>query len=202
MTHRLSHFLIVALILSPLACTDDGPSDTGADDPGDSSGDGDGDSGDGDGDSGDGDGDSGDGDGDSGDGDGDSGDGDGDSGDGDGDPTEGIAEFAPVHELFVAQGCTAGYCHGANAAGLMMTDAATSYANIVDVPATMGVCDLTQRVVPGDPEQSILWMRVRPAALDGGMPCAVKMPNDGTDNGLSEADAQIVYDWIANGALP
>jgi hypothetical protein len=189
--------MVAALILSPIACTDEGTMDTGAED---TSGDGDGDAGDGDGDgdAGDGDGDAGDGDGDAGDGDGDGDAGDGD-GDGDGDPT---GEFAPVHELLVAQGCTAGYCHGAGAAGLTMTDAATSYAALVDVDATMAVCGLTKRVVPGDPDQSILWLRVRPAALDGGMPCAVKMPNDGTDNGLPEAEAQLVYDWIAGGALP
>jgi hypothetical protein len=82
-----------------------------------------------------------------------------------------------------------------------MTDAATSYANLVGVAATDAVCGLTQRVVAGEPEQSIMWMRARPAALDGGMPCAEKMPS-GSDNGLSEADAQILYDWILAGALP
>jgi hypothetical protein len=143
----------------------------------------------------------GDGDGDptTGDGDGD-GDGDPTTGDGDGDPTTGDGDFAEVHQLLVDQGCTAGYCHGANANGLTMTDAATAYMNLVGVDATDAVCGLTKRVVPGEPDQSIMWMRVRPAALDGGMPCAIKMP-DGSD-GLTEADAQIIYDWIAGGALP
>jgi hypothetical protein len=146
--------------------------------------------------------DPGDGDGDPTTGDGD-GDGDPTTGDGDGDPTgDGDGEIAAVLQLFVDQGCTAGYCHGAGANGLTMTDAANTHTNLVGVDATDAVCGLTKRVVAGEPEQSILWMRVRPAALDGGMPCAVKMPNDGTDNGLSEADAAIVYDWIAAGALP
>ena len=210
MTHRMSHRLLTALFLLPIGCNgEEGDDTTAAEDPGDSTGDGDGDpSGDGDGDpSGDGDGDpSGDGDGDPGDGDGDpSGDGDGDpsgDGDGDGDPTTGDGDFADVFQLMVDQGCTAGYCHGANAAGLTMTDPATSYANLVGVDATTAVCGLTQRVVAGDPEQSIMWLRVRPASMDGGMPCAVKMPNDGTDNGLGDADAQIIFDWITNGAMP
>jgi hypothetical protein len=62
------------------------------------------------------------------------------------------------------------------------------------------VCGLTKRVVPGEPDQSIMWMRARPLAMDMGNPCADKMPQ-GTD-GLGDADAQVVYDWIAGGALP
>jgi hypothetical protein len=198
MTHRLSWILAAGLAVAPIACNDDGNNETGADAPGDGDGDGS-TSGDGDGDpsTGDGDGEPGDGDGDPSTGDGD---GDPSTGDGDGDPTGGDGDFADVHQLLVDQGCTAGYCHGADANGLTMTDAATAYANLVGVAATDAVCGLTQRVVPGEPDQSIMWMRVRPAALDGGMPCAEKMP-DGTD-GLTEADAQIIYDWIAAGALP
>ena len=180
---------------SALACTDDGMSeDTSMDAPGDGDADSSSDTGDGDGD----------GDGDpSGDGDGDgdpSGDGDGDpSGDGDGD-TGGLAEFAEVYQILELQGCTAGYCHGAGQGGLTMTDAATSYMNLVGVDATTSVCGLQQRVVPGDPDQSIMWRRVRPLAMDMGMACADKMPQ-GTD-GLPDAEAQVVYDWIAGGALP
>jgi hypothetical protein len=198
MKHRLSSCLVLSLALVSTACTDDGGSDTSDTeetlchcdgttaeedtDPGTGDGDGDPTTGDGDGD---------------GDGDPTTGD-----GDGDGDPTTGDGDFADVYQLFVDEGCTAGYCHGADANGLTMTDEATTYMNLVGVAATTAVCGLTERVVAGEPDQSILWMRVRPAALDGGMPCAVKMPNDGTDNGLAEAEAQIVYDWIAGGALP
>jgi hypothetical protein len=195
MTHRLSYLFGLSLALAPIACTDDGNTDTGStttdsetlchcdattaeEDTDPTAGDGDGDPTTGDGD------------------------GDPTSGDGDGDPTTGDGSFAEVYQVFVEDGCTAGYCHGADANGLTMTDEATSYMNLVGVDATTATCDLTQRVVAGEPDQSILWMRVRPAALDGGMPCAIKMPNDGTDNGLPEADAQIVYDWIAAGALP
>ena len=45
-----------------------------------------------------------------------------------------------------------------------------------------------------------MWMKARPLAMDMGMPCADKMPQ-GSD-GLSDADGQVVYDWIAGGALP
>lgn len=108
--------------------------------------------------------------------------------------------FTEVYEsVIVGQGCTAGYCHGGMAGGLELTDEATSYANLVEVDATMAACGLTQRVVPGAPEQSILWMRVRPAAEDMGMACAPKMPQGSM--GLSDADATLVKEWIAGGAL-
>lgn len=108
--------------------------------------------------------------------------------------------FTEVYEtVIVGQGCTAGYCHGGMAGGLELTDEATSYANLVEVEATMAACGLTQRVVPGAPEQSILWMRVRPAAEDMGMACAPKMPQGSM--GLAEADATLVKEWIAGGAL-
>jgi hypothetical protein len=112
----------------------------------------------------------------------------------------GAPSFTEVYEsVIVGQGCTAGYCHGGMAGGLELTDEATSYANLVEVDATMAVCGLTQRVVPGAPEQSILWMRVRPAAEDMGMACAPKMPQGSM--GLADADATLVKEWIAGGAL-
>jgi hypothetical protein len=112
----------------------------------------------------------------------------------------GAPSFTEVYEnVIVGQGCTAGYCHGGMAGGLELTDEATSYANLVEVDATTAACGLMQRVVPGAPEQSILWMRVRPAAEDMGMGCAPKMPQGSM--GLADADATLVKEWIAGGAL-
>ena len=92
-----------------------------------------------------------------------------------------------------------GYCHGAGQGGFLATDEETTWTNLVEVPAMTEGCGMTMRVVPGDPEQSILWHRVRPATLDEGEPCFPKMPS-GTQ-GLSEETAQLVYDWIAAGAM-
>lgn len=111
-----------------------------------------------------------------------------------------VPSFTEVYEtVLLGQGCTAGYCHGGMAGGLELTDEATSYASLVEVAATTAVCGLTDRVVPGAPEQSILWMRVRPAAEDMGMACAPKMPQGSM--GLPDAEAKLVGDWIAGGAL-
>ena len=142
----------------------------------------------------------GDGDGDAtGDGDGDAtGDGDGDAtGDGDGD-SAGL--FQPVLTILEEAGCTSDYCHGSAAGGLEMTNLDTAYANLVDIDAVTPACGQQKRVVPGEPEQSILWLRVRPVAMDMGMACVEKMPQG--SEGLDEASAQIIYDWIIEGALP
>lgn len=119
----------------------------------------------------------------------------------------GTAETGPVEvsftevfeQIILPNGCNAGYCHGGGAGGLDMTDEATTYANLVEVAATMPKCDQTMRVVPGSLEASIVWYRVRPAALDMGMPCAPKMPQGSM--GLSDEQAQLMSDWIVGGAL-
>lgn len=99
-------------------------------------------------------------------------------------------------EVLVPQGCTAGYCHGAQAGGMLLQSAEQSLGEIVGQDATQESCGLTVRVVPGEPEESVLWARVRPEA-DG---CEPKMPMG--SSGLSEADAKLVHDWIAGGAQP
>lgn len=114
----------------------------------------------------------------------------------------GVAEvrFGDIYEqVILANGCNSGYCHGDGAGELEMTDEATTYANLVDVSATKAACGQSVRVVPGSLEASILWYRVRPAALDEGPACAPKMA-PGT-MGLTEAEAQLVRDWIVGGAL-
>jgi hypothetical protein len=110
--------------------------------------------------------------------------------------------FTDVFEqVILPNGCNAGYCHGGGAGGLEMTDEATSYANLVEVKAAVDFCDQTMRVVPGSLDESSLWIRVRPADLDGLTPCATgnKMPKGSM--GLTAPEAQLVSDWIVGGAL-
>lgn len=110
--------------------------------------------------------------------------------------------FTTIYEqVIMTNGCNAGYCHGGGAGGLEMTDEATTYANLVEVAGTMAQCGQATRVVPGAPDESILWYRVRPAALDAAEPCAQtgKMPKGMPP--LGDAEAQLVHDWIAGGAL-
>ncbi len=98
-------------------------------------------------------------------------------------------------EVFVAEGCTAGYCHGSF--GLGSPQAVID--SFVNVEATEPLCGRTHFVVPGDPEASILWVRVRPMTAEDEECGVVKMPaNSGT--GLDEQTAQMIYEWIQDGA--
>ena len=93
------------------------------------------------------------------------------------DTGDAVVTFQAVYEqVLVPNGCTKGYCHGDGVGGLYMGDAASSYASLVGAAAAAPMCDRTALVVPGSPEQSILWYRVRPLAQDDGEPCAPKMP--------------------------
>ena len=63
------------------------------------------------------------------------------------------ADFTEVFAMvFEAEGCTGGYCHGSGQGGLMLSDAATTHGNLVNVDAANPMCDLTKLVVPGEPE--------------------------------------------------
>ncbi len=102
-------------------------------------------------------------------------------------------------EVFSMHSCDSGYCHGAGSGGMDSANADELFTALVGMDAAQAVCGLTQRVVPGDPESSILWMRVRPLELDDDPPCAKKMPGS-SQSGLPAEQAQMVYDWILAGA--
>jgi hypothetical protein len=113
-----------------------------------------------------------------------------------GSPLPEMISFAQVEAaVFEPAGCTGGYCHGASAG-----DLSWSYAELVGAAATQPGCGLTERVVAGDPEASILWQRVRPLE-EQTESCGAAMPMGGLPP-LTEEQAQLVYDWIAGGAAP
>jgi hypothetical protein len=97
-------------------------------------------------------------------------------------------------------GCSGGYCHGSAAGGFSVSDEVGTYFALVDQYAIAPLCGATKLVVPGDPESSLLWLRLRPAAMDGDDVCAPKMPAGSA--GLDADTAQLVYDWILGGAQP
>lgn len=126
------------------------------------------------------------------------------------DPTTGATDetgtaavsFTDVFEqVILPNGCNSGYCHGDGFGGLELTDEATSYANLVEVQASAPLCGQSVLVVPGAPDESVLWYRVRPTALDAGDTCAEasKMPKGSM--GVSDSQAELVEKWIAGGAL-
>lgn len=109
--------------------------------------------------------------------------------------------FATVYTKVIQdKGCSAGYCHGGGAGEMLLTDQATAYKSLVGPDAKTAGCGKTKRVVPGKPDDSMLWLRVRPIALDGAKPCADKMPQ--SSDGLPQDLADLVKQWIVDGALP
>ena len=103
------------------------------------------------------------------------------------------------HDVFVPAGCTSGYCHGTFQSPLDLMDETSAWWSLVDQPASSSGCGTTMRVVPGDPEASELWHRVRPLALDPDGACQQKMPLG--SEGLGASDAELVKQWIAQGAI-
>jgi hypothetical protein len=95
-------------------------------------------------------------------------------------------------------GCHDSASHQGN---LVLVDAATSYANLVNVPAAniAGTKSGLVRVVPGDPASSFLFTKLSmPTPYDSLY--GLRMPNTGVP--LTAAQIQLISDWITQGALP
>jgi hypothetical protein len=120
----------------------------------------------------------------------------------------GAPTFSAIYkEIIVGTGCNAGpLCHGGAVGQLRMSDQAETYDALVDVPA-MGtnLADATNancvdtdlvRVVPNDPDASLLVQKLDPP--DGVVPCGSAMPPTGMP--LSAEQIEQIRLWIENGA--
>jgi len=93
--------------------------------------------------------------------------------------------------------CSSGFCHGADAGGFTFKNDSTAqdlHDQTVNVVGTGdSPCkDLSiKRVQPGDPDRSLLMMKLRP-----GPPCGTHMPLGGAPP-LGDADLKLVSDWIS-----
>lgn len=113
------------------------------------------------------------------------------------DATATAPRFDEVYEkVFAKNACGVGYCHGGQggAMGLKLDTPDVAYDNLMLAAVVGADCGVKVRVQPGQPMQSLLWLKVAPdvAVCNGKMPPA---------DGLSAAQAQLIYDWIAAGAL-
>lgn len=116
------------------------------------------------------------------------------------DLSEVVITFSELYEtVFESNGCASGYCHSDPFGALNFLDVDEAYWGLTTQTTASSDCGLEQYVVPGDPEASLLWQKVRPHADDAPW-CGQKMPL-GT-LGLPEADAALVEAWITQGALP
>src|SRR5262245_54472092 len=93
-------------------------------------------------------------------------------------------------------GCTSGMspCHRAASPGaqLSMTDAATAYANLLNVASVTSLCRTaggTMRVIPGNPDQSCLILFYQGRLKDD-------------LQWVTQAEIDLVRRWIAEGARP
>jgi polyvinyl alcohol dehydrogenase (cytochrome) len=111
--------------------------------------------------------------------------------------------FSAIYrDILVGTGCTGtGLCHGGGGGKLDMHDQASAYMNLVGV-AAMGTnpdnsgnnCADSglQRVVAGDPDNSLLIQKV-----EGSQPCGTAMPPGGK---LSDENIGRLRAWVENGA--
>jgi hypothetical protein len=91
--------------------------------------------------------------------------------------------------------CSNPACHGAGLAGVNFATKEAAWATLVGQPSNpMYECAKLgkQRVVPGDPDNSLLYLK-----LDINSPCGQQMPPGGS---LSDTARERVREWILNGA--
>lgn len=98
--------------------------------------------------------------------------------------------FATIYDDIIAPGCVR--CHGTRG-NLDMRDRETAYRNLLSAD-TGPACAGQQRVVPGDPEASLLYQK-----LAGTPACGAPMPPTGP---LPPELVERVRQWIADGAEP
>ena len=96
-----------------------------------------------------------------------------------------------IVEIFQRRGCMATGCHGTGAGALTLADTATSYANLVDV---VGACNGMIRVIPGDPDNSVLVQKV-----EGTQVCGARMPLG--DVPLDSIDIANIRNWVTQDAF-
>ena len=114
--------------------------------------------------------------------------------------------WTTIHTDILINSCSGPVCHSGSAGELTLSDKAAAYAALVNVPAmamnilgetnpTSCVDTGTMRVVPGDPDASLLYAKVR---TDMEVPCGNRMPTGGM---LSPEQQEQIRAWIAAGAL-
>jgi len=116
-----------------------------------------------------------------------------DSSSGSSEPSGETPRFSEVFKL-LSDNCSG--CHATGQGGLTIrsTDQNTTYTNLVDVSSVS--CSSLKRVVPGDPDNSVLYMSIAHTTVLG---CdAPPMPSEFTS--LEDEDVTLIKRWIAGGA--
>jgi hypothetical protein len=121
--------------------------------------------------------------------------------------------FTNVNNLIIARKCTNDFCHYAGInqryGALDMSSSVIAYWSLVDLPCQSPSCaSQGTRVVPGDPDSSIMYLKVAKTQP----PCGVRMPAN-IDSArlpspkaefsgvpLSDDEQNLIRNWIAEGA--
>lgn len=120
--------------------------------------------------------------------------------------------FTLLYDTVLRPSCTNDYCHysgvGLRYGALDMSSRSYAYWSLVDQPAASPACGrMGTRVVPGDPDHSLLNLKVSQTMP----PCGARMPANPTTwltkgtaefsgTPLPDDQQQLIVDWIANGA--
>ena len=119
--------------------------------------------------------------------------------------------FTQLYNTVLLPSCSNNYCHysgvGVRYSALDMSSRSYAYWSLVNQPAAGPGCSrMGTRVIPGDPNHSLLYLKVLPTS-----PCGARMPADPTTlmtkgtaefsgTPLPDDQQQLIFDWIANGA--
>ncbi|MFL5305320.1 MAG: hypothetical protein ACJ8F1_08905 [Polyangia bacterium] len=121
--------------------------------------------------------------------------------------------FTRVYAEVIQPSCTNDFCHfntvSIRYSALDLSSKTRAYWSLVGLPCMGPACSqIGTRVVPWDPDQSVMYRKLSPTP-----PCGVQMPADKTTfstNGTSELkfsgvqlpgdQQQLIYSWIVEGA--
>jgi hypothetical protein len=121
--------------------------------------------------------------------------------------------FTKVYEDVIQPKCSNDYCHyngvSIRYSALDLSSKVRAYWSLIGLPCLGPACSQSgMRVVPWQPDQSIMYQKLLPSP-----PCGIQMPADSTTfytNGTSDLkfsgtalaadDLQLIHDWIQEGA--
>lgn len=113
--------------------------------------------------------------------------------------------FTDVRAFFTRRCAAGAACHGPGGRGDLVLTGDNIYADLVGHPSL--AYPSVDRVVPGHPERSFLWLKIDgcfrqlPRCADTSGPCGAAMPTlSPISEGFQLSEATLVYAWIAAGA--
>jgi hypothetical protein len=105
--------------------------------------------------------------------------------------------YSAVWDEILSPRCALPFCHGGSGDYLQLSSKEIGYSSLVGTPAAGPDCGATGllRVDPGDPDASLLYLKVTSP------PCGSKMPIEyGAPEYLDSRQTTQIHDWIGAGA--